>query len=96
MIDRQGNYIAYEGCVEITNGVFISDEGEVYIYDKDGVVAEWDHSQIASDPKVAAHVMLMIALAAKRGPGSVRDNKVDRGTTLRQQIKHVKYTQGQA
>lgn len=95
MIDRQGSYISYPGCVEVSNGVFISDDGEVYIYDQDGEVASWAFEELTASPKAAAAAMRAISLATKRGPSAVRRNAVDRGNTLGEVVKQVKYAQGQ-
>lgn len=89
MRNLQGKRIEYPGCVEVVNGVFISDEGEVYIHDTEGEVCCWVHDELVEDPQAATAAFTAIALAAKMGAKAVRNNLVDRGTTLGVLVKHT-------
>ena len=87
MITRSGDCIAYTGCTEVTPGLFISDEGEVYIHDEEGEVCCWVHDELAEDPEAATAALTAVALAAKRGAAAVRRNLTDKGNTLGELIR---------
>lgn len=94
MLNTKGEYISYPGCTEVVKGVYVSDDGDVYIHDVEGEVMGWTHDELAEDPKVASEAMRVVALASKRGAKAVRENITSRGTTMGSLIKHTQWIQG--
>lgn len=95
MLNRSGEYVSYPGCIELVKGVFVSDDGDVYIHDGENEIVCWTVDEFLEDPAIAITAAIAgVALAAKQGPGAVRRNLTDKGTTLGLMIKQTMNSQG--
>jgi hypothetical protein len=69
----------YENFTEIVPGVFYEPGEAVYIVDGKGEVCSWNADEWAEDPTAITATIVAVALAAAKGPSSVRHNLETKG-----------------
>lgn len=95
MRTRAGEIVEYEGCTELVYGVYLDDEGAIYIHDGESEVCCWVYDEIVEDPDAFIAAVTAVAIAAKLGANAVRRNITDKGTTLRGLLRRTEaVTQG--
>jgi hypothetical protein len=76
----------YGDCIEILPGIFVDVGNAIYIADDNGEVASWNLDEWLEDPDAITATICAVALAAKKGANSVRENIKTKGLTLDRMI----------